>query len=211
MREQFLANSRVVADALADTRVADAWDEPSALPGHTVGSLAAHLAFAIEVQQFLDYGVPDAPAVYEGAADYYARAIELLTDEVNRGIHERSDADAALGSAQVAGQAADRLAALPPVLEAEPSDRLIHLFGGTIALDDFLWTRIVEQVVHLDDLARSLTLDPGSTPLYVNPPDAEALVISIGAEIGRRRFGGPAMIRALFRDPSTSPSPLPVI
>jgi hypothetical protein len=61
-------------------------------------------------------------------------------------------------------------------------------------LDDYLLTRLVEQVVHLDDLARSLGVEP-----WPNAPEAQALVISCGAEIGRRRFGDAAMIRALYR------------
>lgn len=70
-------------------------------------------------------------------------------------------------------------------------------------LDDYLETRLVEQVVHLDDLARSLAVDP-----WPVVPAAESLVLRCGTEIGRLRSGGPAMIRALFRD---RPEPLPVL
>ena len=60
-------------------------------------------------------------------------------------------------------------------------------------LDDYLLTRLVEQVVHPDDLAKSLDVEP-----WLNAPGAEALVVSCGAEIGRQRFGGAAMIRTLY-------------
>ena len=63
--------------------------------------------------------------------------------------------------------------------------------------------RIVEQVVHLDDLARSIGAEPWSNPL-----GADALVIACGAEIGRLRSGSAAMVRALFRDDQ---SVLPVL
>jgi hypothetical protein len=76
--------------------------------------------------------------------------------------------------------------------------------GKVMRLDDYLATRIVEQVVHLDDLARSLNIDP-----WPNPPGAEAIVIQFGAEVGRLRHGGTAMLRALYRG---EPDPaLPVL
>ena len=68
------------------------------------------------------------------------------------------------------------------------------MFSGlVIRLDHYLVTRIVEQVVHLDDLARSVGRDSWPTP------EADALVVAIGAEIGLRRRGSTAMIRALYR------------
>ncbi|MCU1493679.1 MAG: hypothetical protein JWO62_1443 [Acidimicrobiaceae bacterium] len=61
-------------------------------------------------------------------------------------------------------------------------------------LDDYLATRIAEQSVHLEDLARSVNRDPW--PLS---PEAAALTISIGTDIARRRSGSSALIRALYR------------
>jgi hypothetical protein len=66
-------------------------------------------------------------------------------------------------------------------------------------------TRIIEQTVHLDDLARSV-----DHPGWPMAPDAEGLVVSIGADIGRRRFGASAMVRALYRRGFADPA-LPVL
>ena len=67
--------------------------------------------------------------------------------------------------------------------------------GVVMRLDDYLVTRIVEQAVHLDDLARSV----GHAP-WPLPPEAERLTIDVGVAVGRRRRGSEAMIRALYRD-----------
>ena len=104
----------------------------------------------------------------------------------------------------VVTQLTNHLAELAERLAIEPADRLVAVYAGKVMrLDDYLWTRLVEQVVHLDDLARSLGVDS-----WLNAPDAEALVISCGAEIGRLRFGGPLMIRTLFRNQTGA---LPVV
>ena len=70
-------------------------------------------------------------------------------------------------------------------------------------LDDYLVTRLVEQVVHLDDLARSLGVE--SWPV---PDDHVKLVLETATRTGLRRFGAAAMLRALYRDDTTA---LPVL
>ena len=61
-------------------------------------------------------------------------------------------------------------------------------------LGDYLETRLVEQVVHLDDLACSLDRDP-----YPVPEAAMSLVLSIGTDVARRRSGDAAVLRAFYR------------
>ena len=58
-----------------------------------------------------------------------------------------------------------RWRALEVRLPAERPDRRTVVAGGaTMRLDDYLVTRSIEQVVHLDDLARSIGCDPFPTP-----------------------------------------------
>lgn len=61
-------------------------------------------------------------------------------------------------------------------------------------LSDYFVTRIVEQSVHLDDLARSVNFDQWSMP-----DDAEALTIRVAMEIAQLRSGATALIRAPYR------------
>ena len=64
----------------------------------------------------------------------------------------------------------------------------------TIRFDEYLKTRIVEQVVHLDDLARSVDREP-----WPMPEAAQSLVIHLGIDVARVRSGGTAVVRALYR------------
>lgn len=197
MRDQFLAGARTVIDAVSDERVAAAWNEPSALEHQTVGGLVGHLCRGAiwVVDDYLDRPLPDGPPDFETAADYYWGIGDGLSESDHAGIRARGAGVAAAGHAMVLQRAREALERLEARLADEPAERTLQVFAGrTMRLDDYLYTRIVEQVVHLDDLARSVGAEP-----WPNPPDADALVIACGAEIGRRRHGGAAMIRALFR------------
>ncbi len=98
--------------------------------------------------------------------------------------------------AQLIQQLRRQLGDLRQRLPAEPIDRYVAVYDDNImSLNDYLETRILEQVVHLDDLARSLDLEP-----WACSSGAQALAIGCGAEIGERRKGATEMIRILFRN-----------
>jgi hypothetical protein len=63
-----------------------------------------------------------------------------------------------------------------------------------MTLDELLRARILELVVHLDDLACSV----GVTELPA-PTDAIALTCHLGVEIDMKRYGPEGVLRALFR------------
>lgn len=206
VRELFLANASVVLSALRDPRVADAWNHQSVLEDQTVGSLAGHLARGSVwvVGDYLAAEAPDGPVDFETAAEYFAAVAERLTDDDHAAIRQRGSAIAADGHEMVVAQLTSRLVELREGIATQGVDRRVAVFSGKVMhLDDYLLTRLVEQVVHLDDLARSLGVEP-----WPNAPGAEALVVSCGAEIGRQRFGGTAMIRTLYR---TDVGVLPVL
>jgi hypothetical protein len=193
----FLANADVVLQAVSDDRVAEAWHEPSVLDDQTVGSLAGHLARGSvwAVGDYLRNDPPDPPADFESAADYFAAVASALDQADHAAIRQRGASIAAAGHVDVTRQLRSRLDELQRDLPNEPPGRLVAVFAGKVMrLDDYLGTRLVEQVVHLDDLARSLDIDP-----WTNAPGADAFVIGCGAEIGSRRQGAPAILRALFR------------
>lgn len=197
VRELFLANASGVLSALSDPRVADAWSHDSVLENQTIGSLAGHLARGSVwvVGDYLEAEAPAGPVEVETAAEYFAAVATTLTIDDHAAIRQRGAAIAADGHEMVVTQLTSRLVALKDLLANQDVDRRVTVFAGRVMrLDDYLLTRLVEQVVHLDDLARSLGVEP-----WPCAPDAEALVVSCGAEIGRQRFGGAAMIRALFR------------
>jgi len=207
VRDQFLAGAAVVLDAVSSEAVVAAWESPSILPEQSVGSLVGHLARGSVwvVDEYLDRPSPASGRIdFESAAEYFATLMSMVTEDDHAAIRARGAEVADRGHAAIVEQLRATLDRLRARLPAEPPDRRIAVYGNSVMrLDDYLWTRIVEQVVHLDDLARSLVVEP-----WPNPPDAEALVIACGAEIGRRRLGGQAMIRALYRDGAATVLPV---
>jgi Mycothiol maleylpyruvate isomerase N-terminal domain len=195
IRQHFLDGARVVVDAIGSPAVGAAWDQPSILEHQTVGSLAGHVARAgvWVVAGYLDQEPPAAPT-FDSAADYYATIAAALTEDGHRAVRDRSAAVAATGWAAVGEEAAASLAGMATRLAAEPGDRTMPVAGGAMRLDDYLATRIVEQVVHLDDLARSVGVEPWPVPEGV-----VEVALTTGVAIGARRSGAAAMVRALFR------------
>jgi Mycothiol maleylpyruvate isomerase N-terminal domain len=197
IRQLFLDGARVVVDAISSPPVAAAWGAPSVLADQTVGGLAGHLARGgiWVVGDYLDEPEPDA-AMLDSADDYFAAFKAHASEAGDRAIRARGAAVAAAGPDAVAAQAAAALVALEVRLPAERPDRRTVVAGGaSMGLDDYLVTRVVEQVVHLDDVARSIGCDGFAVP------DANVrLVLATGAWTGLRRFGAASMIRALFRE-----------
>ena len=195
-RQLFLASCAVVASALEDNAVAAAWDKPSVLDEQSVGALAAHLAGGSWIPlDALAAGIPEGDATLDSAADYFATLLVLATEEMHAGIRERGTQGAVAGGPTIAAAMRSKIAELTSALSEEPEDRLVTVYGGFVmTLDAFLETRLVEHVVHLDDLARSIGREP-----WPNAAGADDLVISIGTDIGRRRYGDTATVRALFR------------
>ncbi len=202
VRRIFLDSCAVVLSAVSDERVASKWTQPSVLDGQTVGAVAAHVARGSwVVRSYLDEGVPDGPATFSSAADYFAKLMEAATPEMHEGIRQRGADGAADGPETPARLLKENLDALDERLTSEPEDRLISVYGGNVMmLDDYLATRLTEQVVHLDDLARSVAIDP-----WTNAEGAEELVLSVGVDVGRARFGGAAVVHSLFRGAGAGP------
>lgn len=194
----YLEVATVAVGALAAPDVAAAWDRPSVLEGQTVGSLVGHLARGgvWVVGQYLDRGVPSGPVAVDSAVAYFAKYASITTATMEQAIRDGGAAVAALGHAAVVDMSRSRLAALGPQLQGLSADRRIVAVNGWIMqLGDYLVTRIVEQVVHLDDLARSLGVGQ-----YQVSEDAMTLAVSVGLEVARLRSGDTAVLRSIYRD-----------
>ncbi|MGA7271303.1 MAG: maleylpyruvate isomerase N-terminal domain-containing protein, partial [Acidimicrobiia bacterium] len=74
------------------------------------------------------------------------------------------------------------------------SGMLIEVFGSTMAVDDYLVTRLVELIVHGDDLAFGLG---APTPAFSS--DAFAAVLECLWEMARRRAKPMDLVRAMTR------------
>ena len=196
-RELFLTTARAVRPLLASDALAQRWDEPSALAELTNGALAAHLARAVlVVAPYLDGEPPSPGTQLPNAAEYFV-TLSLSNDvdhPMNVGIRERS-AEGAKGGPAVLLDAFDQaLTALEARLESEPPDRAMRVVADMpISLDEYLLTRVLELVVHGDDLAVSIGADAQL------PAASTSAAIACLLEIARRRHGDVAVIRAFAR------------
>jgi hypothetical protein len=119
-----------------------------------------------------------------------------LDEDVNVAIRRSGEDSAADGPDQVSARLATALQHLREVLPAEPADRLVRPPAGPwgLSLDDFLVTRMMEIVVHSDDLACSVHLPTPDLPSTVLDP-----VFALLTQLAARRHGPTALVRALSR------------
>ncbi|GAA3217645.1 maleylpyruvate isomerase N-terminal domain-containing protein [Dactylosporangium siamense] len=198
IRELYLTAAATAARLLAAPEVAAAWHEPSALPELSVRGLAGHLAGQIFfIPKVLAEPVPTEEVI--GLHDYYARVHWIgsdLDDPFNVLIRTSGEDDAADGPADLAARVEATVASLRTALPAAP-DRPVRrpTWGAwSIALDDFVASRLLEVVVHSDDLAHSIGV---TTPEF--PPAAVETVVDILSRIALRRHGQTDVLRALSR------------
>ena len=194
----YLAGTAVVRTAVASEAVGVAWDAPSVLEEQTVGGLAGHLARTGGwlVGDYLEGGPPPAgdPA-FADAGDYYARLLDSFDADDHAAIRRRGADLAAGGQQSIVAVLDERLPLLPAAFAALDEEATVAVYGGlTMRVRDYLVSRIVEQVVHLDDLARSL-----GVPAWPVPPTAVDLTLAVGIDVARRRRGDAAVLRALYR------------
>ncbi len=198
IRDAYLLAADAAARLLADPAVADAWAKPSALEGFTVAGLAGHLGSQVFViADALSAPPPSEPPI--PLLDHYTRVrwIDAGVDaEVNVGIRESGEREAAPGAAALAQSVVAAANQARGLLEAEPHDRAVSPPAGpwALRLDDFLTTRMMEIAVHSDDLACSVGIPtPDLPPSVVDP------VLALLTGLAARRHGAPALLRALAR------------
>ncbi|MBQ1075866.1 maleylpyruvate isomerase N-terminal domain-containing protein [Micromonospora sp. C31] len=198
IRTAYLTAARSAVDLLADPAVAAGWEEPSALPAFGVSGLAGHLASQVlGVPAVLAAPVPDGDPV--GLLEHYARGGWLgapVDATVNVAIRRAGDGLAADGPAALLDRCAATLGELAGALPAQAPGRVVRVPRGSwsLTLDDYLATRLMELVVHADDLAVSVGVPTPELPAETVEP-----VLTLLARLAVRRHGQPAVLRALSR------------
>ncbi|MFJ9522392.1 sterol carrier family protein [Kitasatospora sp. NPDC101801] len=148
-----------VHELCAHPDAASLFDRPTRLGDWRVRQLIAHLGFCLDwLPRHLDEPVPDGAPLslvqWVGATRTAAAAIDAAVREHAEGAFAGSPAEVA----EEFDLACDQLlAALERPEVADPARRFVIRFGP-ILLTDFLVTRLVETVVHADDLAAALEL-----------------------------------------------------
>ena len=195
----FLEAASAAVELLEDPAITARWEGPSALAGYTVGGLAAHLGRAVSTPLgYLDAEPAERPANTD-AAHYFLEALgdhDPVDSDLHRAVRQRSDDMAASGPLAVLDATRAALQSLTGRLEVEPADRVLVVFGGTaMMLDEYLETRIVELVIHADDLAASC---PGMGEKAM-PAPAWATARRVIAEVAAKRAGDRAFVLGLSR------------
>lgn len=194
VRNAYLATARAAADLLGRKELGEHWHEPSVLADFEIGALAGHLARGVlTVHWYLDMPEPDPPTLTAG--EYYAAHTSPdPAAELNVRVRDRGHETAKGGWARLyldVGRAVDHLTER---LQTEPAEHRVPAMGKALLVDEYLKTRIVELVFHLDDLARSLRL-----PSPAVPPEALQIAIAVLLDTARIRHGDRAVLNALGR------------
>lgn len=196
-RGAFLEAAAYSAELLRRPEVAARWTDPSVLAEFSVAGLAGHLLRGLKtVEGYLDQPEPDGEPISAGAYFHALAPPADIDAPTNRAIRERGDEAAAAGPLEVAVEATRLTALLADRLESEPGSRKL-LVGGDLVLrvDDYLRTRIVELVIHSDDLAASV----GGGTTTDSPSTATSIAIETLVDTATLRHGDMAVLRALAR------------
>lgn len=197
LRDLFLESAMCAASLLGRSEVADRWTEASVLPEFTIFGLAGHLLRGIRtVEKYLDG--PDPVGASINAAGYFD-SIAITSDmssSLNRDVRLRGEEEAKNGNQAVAIEAYAVTERLGARLATEAVDRRIQVLGGlVISLDEYLRTRLVELVLHTEDLALSVDL-PDAAEIA---PAAVTVAIDTLVNFACLRHGERAVLRALAR------------
>lgn len=197
VRGAFFDAAGVARSVLADEATAKHWHEPSALEHWTVAGVAGHLYRAIgSIEPYLDRP-EQTHAQPVGPVEYYARVLDAVDADpgLHEGIRKRGDDASAGGHEKLLEDWDAMVVRLQERLPALKPGRTLTAFLDTaMTVDGYLATRIIECVVHTDDVAVSVGLAPPSIP-----HEAASIAISALVEVARLRRGDLAVLRALTR------------
>jgi hypothetical protein len=197
---------------LGSSEVAEAWEEPSALAQYSVGGLAAHAVQGVVwLEQLLKSAEPIGLEPISVGEFFGRNRVEGdIVDPFAESLRRAAENFAVTGVEVVIAACARSRDELVTLLEEEPADRpvpVIRAPGSEVPLSEYVRTRVLEVVVHGDDLVSST---PGLT---VPGPPAVAMEVSLGVclEMARVRLGDLEVLRAFTRVERALPEALRVL
>lgn len=196
IRPAFLDAAETAAALLREPMLVERWSTPSALPDFSTGGLARHLANQLTHTVTFLAAAPGTSAISVlGHFTGNGWVTSGADSADNIGIRRRSEqAAASTNATDLADLVNAALTELRTTVPAEPADRIVDLGDWGLQVDDFLLTRVVELVVHVDDLAVSLGL-----PTPAMPETAAGAAIKLLSGLAAWRHGSLNVIRALAR------------
>lgn len=195
-RDAYLDSLRAARPLLASEVLAARWDDESALKGFSVRGLAGHLVRAGQAPlYYLDTQPAPDPVDVVDAPVYYRTVLDKMGATEHREVIERGESNAAGSPEKLLGDHDAAIATLEERLPGIHPDQPISIFLDVpLRFDDYLVVRICEILIHTDDLAVSLGLDPPDPPA-----DAASLAIEHLIDVARLWYGNRAVLIALSR------------
>jgi hypothetical protein len=191
----------IAVEEIQRSEVRDQWLLPSALPKMSIGALACHLGRQVVRAAELLPVATDVPPL-DRVDTHYHRAAWVMSTSPDDPPNDRStdDAEAALGAAALAGRSSGALQTVRRLLADGTACDVVPIpwQGWSLRRDDFLLTRMLEIVVHADDLALSIGVRTPEFPDEVFAPVRDLLV-----RLAVKRHGQSAVIGALARGERT--------
>jgi hypothetical protein len=202
-----------VIDVVRSDEVKAAWTAPSALTRMSTGAVAAHAVHGVRrLEQTLQESEPTGRRQVE-MLEYYGpnrMADSEDDDPLFVTLREGAEKQAARGRDAVLEAGTRSVAALRDLLPRSAADRAVPVLrvpDGQVALSDYLRTRILELMVHGDDIVASVGEWPGPEP----PAEALRVCLDVCLELAEARAGGMAALRSFTRGERATPGTLRVL
>jgi hypothetical protein len=198
---------------LGRSEVAYAWPERSAVADYTVGGIAAHAVHGVLwLEQLLMDPEPAGLRRVTIVEFFGTNRVDGPDDHDSLSASLRAAAEAfALAGASAVNAACtvsrDVLVGLLKTASADRAVPVIRLAGGQVSLEDYLRTRVLEVVVHGDDVASSVSGRVEADP----PPAAVEISLGVCIEMARVRVGDVGALRAFTRAERSEPGALRVL
>jgi hypothetical protein len=193
------------------------WNEPSVVARYSVGGMAAHTVHGVVwLEQLLTDVEPVGLRTVKVGEFFGLNRVDDVVDlEVSEDAFSASLRVAAEGFARTGAStvrsaltaARDQLVGLLDQAAASQAVAVIRVSGAQVSLRDYLRTRVLELVVHGDDLVCSV---PG---LAAPAPPAGSLEICLAVcvELAQSRVGGLDVLRGFTRSERALPGALRVL
>jgi hypothetical protein len=206
--EGYFTAARWASSIGALPEVGARWDEPSALPELSIGSLVAHAlgGGVVRLAHLLGEEERTGLVPVDLLTAYGVHRIDQPTDldnDLPAFVRRLSDELAAAGPQAVLDASARALGELETLLPGARADRLVPALsvkGGGMTVLTYVRTRVVELVVHADDLLTSV----GVSDIEIPTPAAD-VALELMVELARARYGDIEVTRSLARRERAAP------
>jgi hypothetical protein len=196
---------------LSRAEVVESWGRPSAVAGYSVGGVAAHAVHGVLwLEQVLKDAEPAGLRRVKVPEYMGLNRVESENDDpFGASLRSAAEAFAETGAHIVAAALTMGRDELVTLLGAAPASRavpVIRVAGAYAPLSEYLPTRILEAIVHGDDVASSVPGLQVSDP----PPATVAASLKVCMELAQARVGDLEMLRSFTRVERAIPDALRV-